>query len=303
MANPLSKFEQLDDVQLNGMIAHTQRVYPYLEITSPEGVFALCRLMIETPFLLETKPTPIRASFLFLRKVSETMTARMPGVTLFRERDFVFAIKMFGLKVRAKNGVNQFVPDNELNEAEDEEVSVHDSRSAKELDVYVSDVHKRTKIQRHAIESAANRLLRDFREMELGRVFSDLMSRQGMSIGQAREYLRDECKIKDHEFVRIRKHAIDLGLFSSKRNQSKNNRRVTLDDDVVPYVEELQITLGSKNRGQLTPSQAVNQALRDFHKLTTGAALPKAMDKTNGKVAAKATGKGRSGGKRAAAAS
>jgi hypothetical protein len=277
MASFLQKYEEFDEIQLSGMIAHAQRQFPYLESSSPEALMRLCRLMIDTQFMFDKKATPVRSAFEFLRKITETnVQNQQTGTPMFAERDYIFAIKMFGLAVRLKNGVNQFVPSNKLDIADDEEVVISGAKDAKSLEFYVSDVHKRTKIQMHAIESATNRLLREWREIELAKLFSSMMQKDGKTIGQAREYLRTQCGVKDHEFVRIRKHAINLGVFQSKRNPLRVSRRVTLDEDVAPYVALLTNTL-AKNKNQLTPSQAVNQALRDLHKMTTEGPLPKAV--------------------------
>jgi len=276
MASVLQKYEGLDDVQLNGMIAHAQKQFPFLESSSPEALLRLCRLMIDTQFMFDKKPTPIRSTFEFLRKITGTdVQNQQTGIPMFAERDFIFAIKMFGVSVRVRNGINQFVPGNGLNRVADEEFAITVAKDAKGLEFYVSDVHKRTKIQMHAIESATSRLLREWREIELAKLFSTMMQKDGKTIGQAREYLRLQCGVKDHEFVRIRKHAINLGVFQSRRNPLRVSRRVTLDEDVAPYVELLTNSL-AKNKNQLTPSQAVNQALRDLHKMTTGGPLPKA---------------------------
>lgn len=292
MPNPLSKYADLDEVQLRGMIQYAQRQYSYLDSSSPEALYNLCALMIDSYFMFDKKPTPIRSSYEFLREVTQkTLQNTQTGAPMFAERDFVFAIKMFGLKVRQKNGVNRFIPENveaDDDVAEETDVQIESSKDAKSLEFYVSDVHKRTKIQTHAIESATNRLLREWREIKLAKLFTDVMQRENKSIGQAREFLRLEYDVKDHEFVRIRKHAIDLGIFQSKRNPARINRRVTLDEDVVPFVEELTNTL-AKKKNPLTSSQAVNQALRDLHKLITGKPLPKVdVKKEKGKARAEA---------------
>lgn len=276
MENILAKFHDLMDAQLTGMITYCQSQYPFLESSSQEALFHLCRRMINTPFMLDRKATPIRASFEFLRTITtKDLEAQSTAHPMFSERDFVFAIKMFGLKIREKGGLKQFVPDNELDMAVDEEVLISDSKSAKTLEFYVSDVQKRTKIQTNGIESAVNRLLRDWREIELSKLLSRMIYSDGKTIGQAREHLRAHYGVKDHEFVRVREHAIALGLFKSKRNPSKSSRRVTLDEDVVGFVEELVALPGDskKRKGTRTPSQAVNQALRDLKLLTRGGSL------------------------------
>lgn len=268
----LRKFADLDEVQLDGMIAYAHRTYPFLEGSSPEGLRLLCRLMQSANFLFDKKPTPIRSAFEFLRKIAVSDVQGVPTqAARFAERDFVFAIKMFGLKVRDKNGVNQFVPDNRLDEAEDEEILIENAKDARELEFYLSDVYrKRTKIQTHTIQSATNKLLREWREIELAKAFSNKINAEGMSIGQAREFLRVTCSVKDHEFVRIRQYAIELNLFQSKRNPARANRRVTLDEDNIEFVEKLAKSF-VKGKNPLSMSQTVNKALRDFSKLVKDA--------------------------------
>ena len=277
----LRKYAELDEVQLDAMIAYTHRSFPFLESSSPEGLRSLCRWMLNATFMFEKKPTPIRSSFEYLRKIASADVSGAPtDAVRFAERDFVFTIKMFGFKVRDKNGVNQFVPDNALDPDEDEEVLLENSKDARELEFYLSDVYrKRTKIQTHTIQSATNKLLREWREVELAKAFSDKINKEGMSIGQAREYLRSTCLVKDHEFVRIRQHAIDLGLFQSKRNPARVNRRVTLDEDNVAFADTLAKSF-TKGKNPLSMSQAVNKALRDFKKLIEGA--PAARKTGNG---------------------
>lgn len=271
MATLLSKHAGLDEVQLRGMISYAQKQFDYLENTSPDALYSLCRLMIDSYFVFEKKPTPVRSSYEFLRKITQTnIQNESTGAPMFAERDFVFAIKMFGLRIRLKNGVNQFVPDNVPNygdEGDGGEVAISNGKEAKLLEFYVSDVHKRTKIQTHAIQSATNRLLREWREMELARLFTDMMEQQNKTIGQSREFLRANCGVKDHEFVRIRAYAIELGIFQSKRNPSRSSRKITLDEDVVSYVESLSRQFVKKKMVKATLSQVVNQALRDLSKL------------------------------------
>lgn len=269
----LSKFAKLDDVQLDGMIAYAHRNYPYLEGSSPEGLRLVCRLMLTSNFVFEKKPTPVRSAFEFLRRIAANdVSGAAKEAAHFAERDFVFAVKMFGLKIRSKNGVNQFVPNNKLDEAEDEEVLIDGAKDARELEFYLSDVYrKRTKIQTHTIQSATNKLLREWREVELAKVFADKVNNDGASIGQAREFLRVNCEVKDHEFVRIRQHAIAMNLFQSRRSSSKTNRRVTLDDDNVAFCEKLGKGF-SRGKNALSMSQTVNRALRDFKKLLEASA-------------------------------
>lgn len=271
MVTPLKKYDDMDVVRLQGMINFALQKFTYLEYSSMDVLVFLCQLMIKVEFMSEKKATPIRSSFEFLRKVAEPELAKIRAqgdiqLAMFSERDFIFAIKMFGLYIRNHNGINQFVPDDELNTS-DEVVSIENLNDAKKLEFYISDIHKRTKIQTHAIQSATNRLLREWREIELSRIFSEQVS-LGKTIGQARAYLRETCDIKDHEFVRIREHAISRGWFVSKRRLSKANRRVTLDEDVALYIEELTQTMSKSSTKFQSMSQATNQALRDMKILT-----------------------------------
>jgi len=262
MPHPLSKFADLESLQIQGMVTHAQRMYPYLEISSMDGVISLCRLMISSVFMLDTKPTAVRASFDFLRTIAGQGAEGEKRPVLFGERDVVFVIKMFGLRIRVSKGLLQFVPNNELDDKEDEEFLISDNKSAKELEFNISDVHKRTKIHTHTIQSAVNKLLREWRELQLAHLFATKVLQEKWTIGQAREYLRTQCEVKDHEFVRIRAQAIELGLFKSRRNLAKVNRRITLEEDNVGYVEEMSKRFGGRN--VLTMSQTANRLIRDF---------------------------------------
>lgn len=283
MPNLLKSYESLDTVQINGMILAAKQRFPYLECSSQDILLNLCVVMIHTHFILDTKATPIRASFEFLRQIMRTAAGNDPRAAKleFKERDFIFAIKMFGLKIRDKNGLKQFVPENEIDHRDDEEVLITDEYSARELEHYVSDIQKRTKIQTNGIESALNRLLRDWREIELAKEFTNMMDKEGIAIGQARDRLRDEYGVKDHEFVRIRDHAIELGLLKSKRNQSKNGRRITLDPDVLVFVEQLMSKPDPNRKGArkepASASEAVNQAMRDFYLMINNRQLSDAV--------------------------
>lgn len=281
----LQKYTGIDGVQLDAMIAYAGRNFPFLETSSMEGLRLLCRVMLTADFLFEKKPTPVRSAFEFLKKIaaSDVQGAPTEGAR-FVERDFVFAVKMFGLRIRAKNGINQFVADNKIDPADDEEIALENATSARELEYYLSDVYKRrTKIQTHTVQSATNKLLREWREVELAKVFAHKLNAEGHAIGQAREYLRTQCSVKDHEFVRIRQHAIDLGIFQSKRNPAKANRRVTLDEDNILFAERLAKSLAKDSKGTLSVSQAVNKALRDFRKLVESPAPPGGKAQANDK--------------------
>lgn len=264
----MRKFAQLDDNQLDGMIAHTHRSFSYLESTSLEALRGLARLMLTVDFIFDKKPTPVRSSYEFLKKANEhDVQGRPTDPVRFAERDFVFIVKMFGLRIRtASSGVNQFVPENEL-DRDDEELLLDTPKAVRQLEFYLSDVYKTpTKIQTHSIQSATNKLLREWREVGLARMFSNKIAVDGMTIGQAREYLRTDCGVKDHEFVRIRRYAMDRGWFSGKSNKKSANRRVTLDEDNVEFVEGLARSF-AKGKAPLSPSATVNKALRDFKRI------------------------------------
>jgi len=279
MKNILSKYAELEQPQILGMIGYAKSQYPFLDSTSDVALYKLVRLMFDNYFMSEKKPTPILATYKFLTTVAETTYPDAPEVKIFAERDFVFAVKMFGLRIRDKNGVMQFVPDNQLDSAEDEEVLIDSAKAVKALEYYISGVKKSTKIHTNAIESATGTLLRDWREMNLAVLFSKKMKKDGMTIGQARDFLIQHEQVKTHEFVRIREHAVDMGLFTSKRNPSKINRRITLDDDVYQFVSTLMQKGHPSKKGPMNASDAVNAGLRDLYRLThDGAALPSASD-------------------------
>ena len=274
MGTPLDKYAGLDDAQLAGMMTYTGKTFPFVDKSSLEALQSVCGLMLTTQFMFDQRPTPIKASFDFLCAISKMDVQGQPtGRRQFVERDFVYAVKMFGLRVRVKNGVYQFMPENELDFREDEEVLIDDERGARQVEFYISSVQTHTKIQTHTIESAYNKLMREWRERELARVFADKIRVGRQTIGQAREFLRTECGIKDHEFVRIREHAINMGIFQSKRSAARGNRRVTLDEDVAQYVES--VAKGTRGRA-MTLSAAVNKMLRDLRTLTTTGGTPPA---------------------------
>lgn len=265
MMTPITKFANLDEAQLNGMIAHAARTYPFLEYSNMDGLRFLSRMMINSPFMLDSKATPIRSSYLFLREIAGSVQGE--AIYSFTDRDFVFCIKMFGLAIRvSSNSIMQFMPENQLDDG-DEEVLITDHSQAKTVEVYVSDIHKHTKIQTNSIESATNKLLRNHREVELAKLFAGKVNDDGWSVGRARDYLRNECNVKDHEFIRIRDYAISLGIFQSKRSSVRSSRRATIDDDNMEFVEAIAKKYG-KNGGSLTLSQAVNKALKDLRLLT-----------------------------------
>ena len=265
MKTPLEKFASLSAVQITAMIAHAVRSYPYLEHTSSTVVADLAKLMIDTPYMLDNKPTPICASYSFLKEVAKSSSAE---VARFTDRDFVFCIKMFGLVLRERLGVIQFLHGNAVSDDDiDSEVLIADYDQAKRLEMYVSSIHKHTKIQRNSLDSADNKLRRVYRDVELAKLFVQMVDKEGLTVGEARNRLRTNCNVKDHEFIRIREQAIAMGIFESKRAKAKS-ARVTIDDENLPFVESLAKGAG-KNGSTLNLTQAVNKALRDLRLLTT----------------------------------
>ena len=251
----------LDDIKLKGMIDYTRKMYPYLQTTSTEAIFALSKLMSGNPFAFDAKPTPLYSAIRFLRKIKPEVFPLAPD---FEERDFVFAIKMFSCKLRDKNGVYQIVPDGLPAPDVDEEVRIDNKNECQTVEYHIVEGFPRTKIQRQAIDSATNKLLREWRERLLGREFAKIMREENMTIGKAKEWLMANCGVKDHQFVRIRNWSIMEKLFVPSRASNSPSRRVTLDEDVVPFLESMM--RHSKSR---TLTQAVNQSLRDLKKLTS----------------------------------
>jgi len=266
MATPISKHRDMPEVQLRGMITHAQKEFKYLDHTSDEALFGLARLMVTNDFVVDRQVTPVRSSLEFLRKIGPTAE---PAVQKIHERDFVFAIKMFGMLVREKNGLLEFLPGNRWIDDIDTEgkpavkIEIDNEKTGREIELDISDVKKHRKIHERRIEAATNRLLRIHRDVSLAKVLGALIQ-SGMKIGEARDVLRQDHVVKDHEYVRIRGYALELGLLDTRSR--RKNTRVTLDPDVAAYVVEL-----SKVKGRLhsrTPTQTVNQALRDLHLLT-----------------------------------
>lgn len=268
------RFHDVDEIKLEGMISYTRRVAPYVQFSSLPAVKTLANLMLNTSFCFERKETPLCSSYNFLQRVgsfaggptSLEEQAENAGTTKksFEERDFIFLVKMFGFSLRrANSGVIQIVEELDI---DDDPVTIDDEKSAKELEFYISEIQKHTRIQLHSIESSTKRLLRDWREVQLAYALAEKVNKENYTIGRAKDFLRDNCAIKDHEFVRIREHALNLDLLTPKRKRSDTSRRVSIDEDVIPFIDDLSKKL-SKGRHPLTFTQAVNRALRDFRQL------------------------------------
>ena len=268
MKTPLETFSKLDKAQIFAMIEHTTRSYPFLELSSTEGVAYLVSLMIETPCTLDNKPTPICSMYSFLREVARDRAERGEGRNItFADRDFVFCIKMFGLGLqKAKNGIVQFVTSDVLENSGVRGVLITDQNQAKRIEVYVSSIHRHTKIQTTSIESATNKLLRVNRDVELAKMFVKLIKVDGMTIGQAKDVLRDRCSVRDHEYIRIRQQALDNGWIESKRSSSRE-KRVSIDQDNLDFLESTAKAEG-KGVAVFSLNKAVNKALRHLRILT-----------------------------------
>lgn len=278
-SNPLSKYANLTEVQIRGMITHAAREYPFLDHSSEDTLCTLARLMISVDFVSDQRVTPLRSSLLFLRRIGQTAN---PPIDTIRERDFVFLIKMFGLIVRDKHGLLEFLPDNvwidesELGESKPAtETKITDDVSARAVEMEISDIKRHRKIHERRIDAGTNRLLRWYRDGQLALVLAERV-KAGEKIGEAREHLRSQHDVKDHEYVRVRKRAFDMGLIESARTSRRKNIRVTLDPDCAAYIET-RIREDRQLRGR-TPAQAVNGCLRDLYSLTNnGRPMPAAQ--------------------------
>lgn len=275
MPTPISKYKDLDDLHLSGMITHAERNFPFLEHSSAESVRRLARLMIDVDYVVDRMPTPVMGSLAFLRARAAEQGFKIP------ERDFVFLIKMFSLRIRDKGGLLEFLPGNEwagveVGEAQPVEVYINDLESAKNIEYQLSAAYKPRKVHSRRIDAAENRLSRIYRDTELAYLFVDLVNGRGMTIGDARDVLRDEHKVKDHEYTRIRQRARELGIFDQARKRQTTTGRVTLDPDVMEYVEaESRRSQGPRMHAR-TPSQMVNQIVRDFYYAMNKRPLPPA---------------------------
>ncbi|WP_249204698.1 hypothetical protein [Burkholderia cenocepacia] len=256
----------MDELQLRGMIRHAAKSYPFLDASSEDAVYALARLMVDVDYVVDRMTTPVRASLEFLRSLAEE---RLGAGSRIAERDFVFVIKMFGLKIRNKGGLLEFLPRNEwIKEANGEkpaiEVTIDDQTQAKTVEFEISDVQKHRKIHGRRIEAAYNRLVRLHRDTELARIFVSLVN-SGKTIGEAKDELRSQFDVKDHEYNRIRERALDLGIFDRTRKRTRTQGRITLDPDVMAFVEEEAAASQGGRMHRRTPTQMANQMLRDFH--------------------------------------
>ena len=275
---PLSKFAELPEVQIRGMITHVRREFPFLDHSSEDALYALARLMINIDFVAEKRVTPLRSSLLFLRRIGPTAS---PSVETIKERDFVFLIKMFGLKVRNKNGLLEFLPDNEwIDDTEKDgkpatEVNIDNGKDAQLIEKEISDIKRHRKIHEKRIDAGTNRLLRWYRDNYLALVLAERVIKENEKIGEAREFLRVHHDVKDHEYVRIRKRAFELGLIESARTTRRKNMRTTLDMDCAVWIEQL-LRSESRFRGR-TPTYVVNTCLRDLYELSNpGKKMPTA---------------------------
>mgnify|MGYP003333256181 CR=1 FL=1 len=288
------KFQIDSDVALRGMIEHCRQTYTYLEVS--DSTFAVCKAMLETPFMLDNRPTPIRSVYEFFKRV---IANGQPLPSL--DRDFVFGIKMYGLRVWEKAGQFVFLPGNEPQEPKVRKVRngrevrfrpvpIETVEDVRKLEFYIFDGSKRTKIQHNSIESATNRLLRTHHELTLAKVLGSL--RKTMAIGEARDVLRQDYNVKDHEFVRIRKAAMALGVFKSGRSTATQSNRFTMDEDVQQFVER--VAKQKAEDGEPVPSsqsQLVNQVFRELHMLAFGTRLPKVEKPKTSDKAAESDGK------------
>ncbi|KVV07453.1 hypothetical protein [Burkholderia ubonensis] len=256
----------MDEVQLRGMIRHAAKSYPFLDATSEDAVYSLARLMIDVDYVVDRMTTPVRASLEFLRSLADQRLG--PGARI-AERDFVFVIKMFGLKIRNKGGLLEFLPRNEwVRESSGEkpaiEVTIDDQTQAKTVEFEISDVQRHRKIHGRRIEAAYNRLVRLHRDTELALIFVSLVN-GGKTIGEAKDELRNNFDVKDHEYNRIRERALELGIFDRTRKRTRTQGRITLDPDVMAFVEEQAAASQGGRMHRRTPSQMANEMLRDFH--------------------------------------
>jgi len=266
MTTPVSKFKELEEVQLRGMIRTTEKQYPYLEPTSEDALYVLARAMADTDFMIERPPTPVRSSLEFLRAILEPIGKKVA------ERDFVFLIKMFGLRILDKDGLYEFLTASEARRQADGEKSavevfMNDRDQAKVVEFEVSQVQKPRKIHLKRIDAALNRLLRRHRDTVLAHEFVRLLT-EGKTIGEAKDVLRNDHSVKDHEYNRVRERAVELGIFDPSRNKRNPQSRVTLDPDVMEYVQRTAAEQQGVRMHKKSTTQMVNQMLRDLHFFT-----------------------------------
>ncbi|WP_454727963.1 MULTISPECIES: hypothetical protein [Cupriavidus] len=281
MLTVLDSSQSLTNEALQQMIADAERSFEFLSRT--RHTFTTCRLMLDNHFMFDDKQTPIAASFEFLKRRAEQEDPHNAALDL---QDFVFAIKMFGIAVHERKGVMYFLGRNMKAKGvrrvrsgvEDKFVPVplDDADSIRVLEFYLFSGSKRTKIQLNEIQSATNRLLRDYRDLQLAEELSRLRT-TGLSIGEARDQMRAELGVKDHEFARIRAIAIDLGIFKPGRAAAKESSRVMLDPDVQDWL--VNVRTQKKKEGvrenQLSMSKLINTAVRELYLMGMGEPLPR----------------------------
>lgn len=268
MASELSQFQNLQEPELRGMITHALKQFAYLDsVSGPNVLYAIARFMIHTEFICD-RPTPVRASLEFLRKSG--LTAE-PPIPKLHERDFIFLIQMFGLIIRAKSGLLEFLPNNrwvDVDGKPGEKVVIDTGIKGREIEMEISDIKKVRKIHMRRIEAALNRLQRNYRDLACARELGRLV-KSGMKIGDAKDVLRNDHYVKDHEYVRVRDCALRMGFLPKKERRAST--RVTLDEDVLVYVE------GARSKPEMrlrTPSQIINSMIRDLHFMLHKKPLP-----------------------------
>lgn len=259
-----------DPLRASGMIAATRDQYPFLEISSVEAVYSLLQEIQKENFLFTNKRTPVRTSWMFCQKMQEAAIAQAPSGAphvMYHERDFVFVVKLLGLKIRVTNGLLEFPKDNVLNPS-DEDFQITDVRVAKMLEFRLTGTEKRKKQEINTIETALSRLLRQYREKELARVFGELYSRK-TPIADIKAHLRAmtaPVEIADHQFTRIRQYAVDLGLYVPRKS-ARVAKRVTLDEDNIKFVHEMMNRSAFTKGENMTVAQVVNRMLRQLREL------------------------------------
>lgn len=265
----LLEYRNLPPGGIDNMIRAARQQCPFLEFSDVDRLRALCLAMIDEDFCFTTKPTPIKSAFEFLEGVDTLNARNAPGRMAFTERDFVFAIKMFGLCVRNALGVWQFVPDNALDKDEDNEVNLVTAEDARKMEFYLSPAQVVTRAQGHSIESARTKLARHWKETQLARVFGKMVTVEGKKVGEARDYLRtaEGGSVKDHVFVRVRAIAIRKGWYSPSRATDGDRRRVTLDPANADFVMKMArkgVMRGSPVNEQANLTEATNRFIHDM---------------------------------------
>ncbi|CAG9184145.1 hypothetical protein [Cupriavidus pampae] len=280
MPTALDSASSLTDEVLTKMIADAERTYKFLKST-PQTLRA-ARLMRNYRFMFDDRQTPVVASFEFLKHRAAQDDPRGGEFDL---SDFVFAIKMFGLQVFERKGMKYFLGRNmpagvrrvrEGKEDKYEPVPLNDADSVRKLEFNVFQ-GGRTKIQINEIQSATNKLLREYRELLLANHLGKLRA-SGLSIGDCRDRMRSEHSVKDHEFARVRTIAIELGVFKPGRAAAKESSRVMLDPDVQEFLGRVRAEkkAAGARENQLSMSKLLNNAVRELHLIATGEPLPRA---------------------------